>query len=131
VTLFNDRDLYTARHGSPRSKLILTADWNRGPLGLTVSGTRYGEVSVGTFDDTLPLIEGAKVQKYGADWVADVEGRVSLGGLTVALGSNNLFDQYPAQQASGTNFFGALPYNFYPPVGFNGRYVYSRATYRF
>ena len=61
--------------------------------------------------------------------------------LALALGADNLFDQYPDRMPiarvvpnppggvanlNGTN---ALAYSRYSPYGFNGRFVYARMTY--
>ena len=71
-------------------------------------------------------------QVYGSEWGVDldVEYRVNKG-LTVAIGGNNILDEYPDLSSSDINYFGNLPYDVLQPITFNGAYYYLRGTYRF
>ena len=71
-------------------------------------------------------------QVYGAEWGVDldVEFKVTKG-LSVALGGNNILDEYPDLSSSDINFFGNLPYDVLQPITFNGAFYYVRGTYRF
>jgi heat shock protein HspQ len=80
----------------------------------------------------------------GRKWITDLELRFSPGGrdtVEFALGANNLFDVYPdrspfgARPASVGGFYPAnqiyIPYSIFSPFGFNGRYLYGRASVNF
>ncbi len=71
-------------------------------------------------------------QTYGSEWGVDldIEYRVTKA-LTVALGANNVLDEYPDLSSADINFFGNLPYDVLQPITFNGAYYYLRSTYSF
>lgn len=141
--------------GQPKSKVVLSADWTRGPFGGLVRTTRFGEVlSPGGVNP--PTAQGGQIVNgqpnrilWGDDvvlspkWITDVEARFSpLERLTLAVGSNNLFDVYPDRLPTGARPAGVgggsygtnnhfLPYSNFSPFGFNGRYLYARASLTF
>jgi iron complex outermembrane receptor protein len=50
----------------------------------------------------------------------------------VALGVNNLFDEYPNFTPANLNApTGSIGFPQFSPYGFNGRFVYGRASYSF
>ena len=49
----------------------------------------------------------------------------------VALGADNLTDEYPDESDGNINFFGHLPYDVLSPIGMNGRYWYARTSFDF
>jgi iron complex outermembrane receptor protein len=49
----------------------------------------------------------------------------------LAVGAENLFDQYPETLPPALNTTGNAPFSNYAPFGRAGRYVYARATYTF
>ena len=49
----------------------------------------------------------------------------------VAVGGDNIFDEYPDESDGNINFFGHLPYDVLSPIGMNGRYWYLRTSYDF
>jgi iron complex outermembrane receptor protein len=51
--------------------------------------------------------------------------------FSVAVGGNNVLDEYPDLLSSDINFFGNLPYNVLQPISFNGAFFYLRRTYTF
>jgi iron complex outermembrane receptor protein len=78
----------------------------------------------------------------GRKWVSDAEIRVKPGqGVEFALGANNLFDVYPDRSPFGPRAASAggalppnqlyIPYSIFSPFGFNGRFVYARASVDF
>ena len=101
--------------------------------------TRYGKVlaaGADTFNDV----------NLDAKTITDLELRFKPLGdnLSLALGGNNIFDVYPtklltgrgidpdtglARNYSANNYF--LPFSSFSPFGFNGRYLYGRATVSF
>ena len=79
------------------------------------------------------------------EWITDLELRANVTDtLQLAVGSNNLFDIYPTKIPTGlgtdpasgaaraypaTNY--VATYSSFSPYGFNGRFVYARASFRF
>jgi iron complex outermembrane receptor protein len=140
LLLFARPESLRLTHGQPRDKLNLGLDWDSGIFGLTARANRYGKVfEAGTGNDITIAPGGiANDLTYGAEWVADLELRVQpMGegrGPALAIGANNLFDNYPDRRPAGgvfglNNFF--LPYSSLSPFGFNGRFVYGRASIEF
>jgi iron complex outermembrane recepter protein len=140
-TLFDRQELRRFECGQPRDNLRLLQSFNRGRWNITTRESRYGEYC------SLTLVE-ADDQEYEAEWVADAEISYNWSRYTFALGAENIFDTFPdrnllfrtntgpgtpnplalAQQAGagGTNSY---PIN--SAFGMNGRFVYTRITYRF
>jgi iron complex outermembrane recepter protein len=136
VDLFSRIEQVRVEQGQPRDKINLSMDYNWNWLGGTISTTRYGKVVVpGTsnasgFDDV----------KLDAKWITNLELRVQPSEqLQFAAGIDNIFDVYPTKLPVGqvpgsaagvrysvNNYF--LPYSSLSPFGFNGRYLYVRAT---
>ena len=115
----------TLEEGTPQQKFTGNVDWSRGPFGATVRATYYGEVlSPGT---TIPsdLWLGAKT-------LFDVEGRYDVTEqIQVAVGADNLFDEYPDASPINLNTTGNTPFSNYSPFGRSGRFVYARVGYSF
>jgi iron complex outermembrane receptor protein len=131
LNLLGSDMLLRVAHGTPNSKLIIGADWQRGHWGFNARATRYGTVQAYSFDDTAPLVDGAPAQRLGGTWVVDTELQYKPSvGLTLALGANNLFNRYPQRTLNGSTYGGAFPYNFADPTGINGACYYARASYR-
>ena len=132
--------------GQPRDKIVLSADGDLGNFGLTARTTRYGKViSPGAAD---PVANPTSLTAIGPDdiflgrkWITDLELRYKPGGnrMEFALGANNLFDVYPDRSPFGprptAGTFPAnqiyIPYSVFSPFGFNGRYLYGRASVSF
>lgn len=126
LSLFDEKTLFDLTHGSPRTKLILGADWTGGAWGASAKATRYGPVQVMSFDPSVGAI------RYGANWSVDLEAQYKLTKqLTLSLGGTNIFDKYPGRRPGSDDLFGHLPYDYTVPIGFNGAYCYARMDYRF
>ncbi|MDH3716437.1 MAG: hypothetical protein OET44_21620, partial [Gammaproteobacteria bacterium] len=50
---------------------------------------------------------------------------------TIAIGADNLTDEYPDLSSDDINYFGHLPYDVLSGIGMNGRYFYLRTQYDF
>ena len=117
-------------YGQPKWKGSLVADWNRGPLGFTAKATYYGKLYQ-AFSGNNPLGDYALAAKT----LVDLEARVKvIGGIQLAVGAENVFDTYPTTppyvlngQTISSNGVQSLPD--YSPFGFQGRYLYARASY--
>lgn len=128
----NETVLIPLEVGSPATKLVLSADWSNARWGASVQPIRYGSVYAFSYDSTLPTLNGANVQKYGAAWTVNAEAHVNvLTHLTLAIGGTDIFNRYPDQTTPGGAYYGALPYNYANPVGINGAFYYVRASVKF
>jgi len=134
-------------NGQPRDKIVLSADGERGPLGLTLRTTRYGKVvspgAVAPISDPTSLTAfGPDDIFLGAKWITDLELRWKPEKrFEFALGADNVFDVYPDRSpfgprpASVGGVYPAnqeyIPFSIFSPFGFNGRFVYGRAAVNF
>jgi iron complex outermembrane receptor protein len=123
--LFDRFNVLTLEQGQPKNKITASANWKLDQWGMTARATRYGKVlSPGTtpaFDFTL-----------NPHTIVDLEARYTFNRqLTLALGADNLFDQYSETLPPALNTTSNTPFSNYTPFGNNGRYVYARATYSF
>jgi len=132
--------------GQPRDKIVLSADGDLGRIGITARTTRYGKVvspsaslppAPNQFDTAAFLPDDVFL---GRKWITDAEIRFKPGGgAEFALGANNLFDVYPDRSPFGIRPDGGvyppnqiyIPYSIFSPFGFNGRFIYGRASVEF
>jgi iron complex outermembrane recepter protein len=131
--------------GQPKDKLVFSADGKLGGLGITARTTRFGEVVAP--GAAAPLADASSLVLLGPDdvtlspkWITDLELRYNfLERFELAVGANNLFDVYPDRVPQGARptggFYpanaGYLPYSGFSPFGFNGRFLYARASVTF
>jgi iron complex outermembrane receptor protein len=125
--LFNAMTLYNLMHETPNTKLVLSADWHVDQWDLTSRATRYGSLSVMSYDPASPPFE------FTPSWVLDLEAKYALSTSTsIVVGSGNLTNRYPTRTTNpADSYSGAFPYNFVSPVGMNGAYYYARLNYNF
>jgi iron complex outermembrane receptor protein len=134
--------------GQPRDKIVLSADGEIGPFGLTVRGTRFGNViAPGSVN---PIANPASLTDLGPDdillgkkWITDLELRFkAFDTLQLAIGADNVFDIYPDRSPIGARPASEgggqypinqyyLPFSGFSPFGFNGRFLYARASVNF
>lgn len=124
VTLFGRQAVYRFERGTPKYKASVQGDWSLDNWGATARVTYYGDVfAPGTTDDTLNDVH------VGAHALVDLEARYKLPhNATLAVGANNLFDEYPNQIPKNLDTTGAGPWSSFSPFGFNGRFVYGRLS---
>ena len=123
--LFDRVNVLTLEKGQPKNKISASSTWNQGPMGATLRATRYGEVLSPGTTAALDFVMHPRT-------TVDLEGRYALTTkLSLALGAENLFDQYPETLPPALNTTGNAPFSNYAPFGRAGRYVYARATYAF
>ncbi len=108
----------------PENNLRLTTDWKRDRLSSLVRGSRYGEYC--NFSG-IP----ANDQTFAAEWLVDLEVAYRFEVITVAIGVQNLFDEFPDENTPPNAFNGIFTYPSHSPFGMNGRFVYGRVSYRF
>ena len=147
IVLFGRVEGIRFTDGQPRDKVVLSADGKVGSFGVTLRTTRYGKVvSPGA---TSPIADPASLSLYGPDdiflrgkWITDFELRFSpIEAIDLAVGANNLFDVYPDRSPFGNRPAAVggqypvnqyyLPYSGFSPFGFNGRFLYARAGFKF
>ncbi|MDH0867853.1 TonB-dependent receptor [Mitsuaria sp. GD03876] len=118
----------TLTDAAPRQRHLLSAQWSRGGWTLQSRLTRHGSTTrVFDFGDGF-----APSQTYAAVWQLDLEAQwQATRALSLALGAINATDRYPSRSIPDIAYFGNFPYDVLSPVGFNGAYVYARATLRF
>ncbi len=121
--LFDRQARLTFEKGTPERKLVLSGDYSRGPWGGTVKMTAYDSV-------LLPQnVVGSDVVTGDAALV-DLEARYTFPmGVGVALGVNNVLDEYPNYTTGAINSpTGSVGFPSYSPFGFNGRFLYGRVS---
>jgi iron complex outermembrane receptor protein len=148
--LFARNNTLSFEEGTPDSKISLGVDWVI-PLGATnfgvnLKGTRYGDVVEPGVPSTAEISAGvpdARDLNVQPDWIVDLtlNARLMEDKLSLSLGADNLFDQYPDRVPNnrglpsppgGTvnlNATNALGYSRYSPYGFNGRFLFARLAY--
>ncbi len=157
--LFARQESFRLTDGQPSNKFNAGLTWDNGPFGLSLNANRFGSVflpdgvTAGAANGqaitlTNPAVrDDIRIAKGDAPgditltpkWVVDLELRVNpLENLQLAVGANNLLDEYPDRLPFGTvngvpfglnNSF--LPYSSQSPFGFSGRFVYGRISVDF
>jgi iron complex outermembrane receptor protein len=130
--------------GQPKDNVRLMQSFHHGSWNLTARESRYGEYCSFTAlvpnpvpgQPPLPLDD----QTFSPEWLADLEVGYRWRQYTLAVGAENLFDNFPDRTRvfrEGTTTytapsnFGMFVYPSHSPFGMNGRFVYTRVTYTF
>jgi len=107
----------------PETTTKLSASLTAGPVDLTLRGTRYGTLL--NADDDAP-------DEFTIDPEYEFGGEIGYNmfddQVNLAVGARNLLDNYPDLDPEQGTFDIILPYNRAHPLGFNGRFIYSRLT---
>jgi iron complex outermembrane receptor protein len=126
--LFGVEESNTLTDAAPRTRALLSANWASDQWNLLTRVSRHGSATRifnfgGGFEPK---------QTYGAEWQldAEVEYRITPK-WSIALGGQNLTDEYPDRSIDDIAYFGNLPYDVLSPIGSNGAYYYSRIRYTF
>jgi iron complex outermembrane receptor protein len=121
-------DLNTVETAAPEDKFIASGNWSIDRWSFLLRATQFGEATR-VFD----FGGGFEPQQtYGSVWSIDAEVAAKITDQwTVAIGADNLLDEYPDLSSDDINFFGHLPYDVLSPVGMNGAYFYFRAQYNY
>jgi iron complex outermembrane receptor protein len=147
IVLFGRVEGIRFTDGQPRDKVVLSADGELGNFGLTARTTRFGSVispgaTAPLADPTSLVLLGPDDIRLGAKWITDLELRFrAFDHLELAVGADNVFDVYPDRSPFGARpaSIGGqypinqyyLPYSGFSPFGFNGRFLYARASVTF
>lgn len=140
--LFARPESFRLTDGQPSNKLNIGLDWEMQPFGASLRANRYGSVflPIGSNNDlTIPKGAAPGDVTLSPKWVVDLEARFNPAEMVqVAVGANNLFDQYPDRLpfgvVDGFNFGqnqSFLPYSSQSPFGFSGRFLYGRVSVEF
>jgi iron complex outermembrane receptor protein len=128
----NESRIYDLENQIPENRSVLTFDWTSGgPLGATLRFNYYGDWSStgGLFDDGVPPLD---VYDYGSSLLVDAEVSFKFNDMfTVALGGENIFDEYPDNEGDGTLRFLGVEDSLTSPYGFNGGFYYLRLSANF
>jgi len=118
--LFARQNVLTFEEGTPDRKFVFNVDWALDRFAVTAKATHYGDVLQPETVEALDF-------RTGEDTVFDLEGRYRFdGGFSVAVGADNITDEYPNATPIIANSNGPLGFPRYAPYGFNGRFVYAR-----
>lgn len=157
--LFARQESLRLTDGQPSNKLNLGLNWEKSIFGLTANANRFGEVflpdavTTATVNGLASSINNPQIRNdinvaagdapgdldLTPKWVVDLELRVSpIPSTTIAIGANNLLDEYPDRLpfgvVNGVNFGtnnSFLPYSSQSPFGFSGRFLYARVSIDF
>jgi iron complex outermembrane receptor protein len=119
----------------PDWRATVTAQYTAGRLRGLVRGSYFGK-----FSSAQPGFCDLCRERYGAKTLYDAEVGYSFGQVQLSVGVRNLFDTYPDSPSSTVDVGGGVPAKDYngntgtfpwaaaSPFGYNGRYLYSRAS---
>jgi iron complex outermembrane recepter protein len=127
-TLMNREEKGRIEVNQPKSKIVLSANYQIKNLNLKLQGTRFGEIS--TIAPSDPLQD----QTFSAKWISDIAlGYKFNKNITVNVGANNVFDVYPDLVADPrlTNDGTVIYSRFATQFGFNGAYYFVNLNLNF
>ena len=121
-------DLNTLETAPPRDKFVVSGDWDLDKWSVLLRVSQFGKATrVFDFGGGYE-----PEQTYGSTMSIDAEisAKISDDWL-VAVGADNLLDEYPDLSSDEINYFGHLPYDVLSPIGMNGAYFYIRTQYNY
>ena len=122
--------VYDLENQVPENSSVLTFDYSRDALSGLVRLNYYDEWSStgGLFGPG----DASDASTYGSTVMVDLELRYTFAEhYTVTVGGENVFDEFPDDEADGTlGFLGAV-YSVTSPYGFNGAFWYARLSASF
>ncbi len=124
-TLFGRLNTLALEKGTPKDKFGAIVNWQLERVSATLRATRYGEVLTPDNNPERDFMLSAKT-------LVDIEGRIDLtDNWRLAVGMDNVFDQYPDAFPVVLNGTGNTPFSNYSPFGRSGRLVYGKVSYNF
>ncbi|MEX1251504.1 MAG: TonB-dependent receptor, partial [Hyphomonas sp.] len=103
--LFARTNILTFEEGAPKDKFTGQLNWEMGPFAATLRAVRYGEVLV-------PSNNPAQDYTLDPTTLIDLEGRYTWNDLlTLAVGADNVLDEYPDAAPLGLNSTGNAPFS--------------------
>ncbi|KAG9576373.1 hypothetical protein KCV01_g17441, partial [Aureobasidium melanogenum] len=126
AVLFGLEERNTLTDAAPRQRGSFTAKWDSSHWSLLGRLTRQG-ATTRVFDFGGGFVP---TQTYGARWQLDAEAEWHVTDrFSVALGGQNITDQYPKRSIPDIAYAGNFPYDVISPIGTNGAYWYGRLRY--
>jgi iron complex outermembrane recepter protein len=133
--VFDRFNILTFEEGTPKDKLSAQVSWDLDRLGATLRAVRYGEVFSPDSAATFATVAAGTVPNdidLGAKTLVDLEGRFDVTDkIRVAIGAENVLDEYPDPNTPAANPTGTTSFSNYSPFGRSGRFVYGRIGFRF
>jgi iron complex outermembrane recepter protein len=124
--LFDRAARVSFERGQPRSNTRFTTDYAFRRFGAVLQVQRFGSIATASSATNL-----AQDQTFSPKWLADANVSYQVTnqvGLT--LGADNLLDVYPDKLIPINSNSGIFQYSGSTPFGFNGRFVFLRASFR-
>lgn len=133
TTLFDRLEVRRLECGQPKDVVRGTMDYSTGSLNAAFTATRYGSFcGIANGSGEAPFGPGTSAdQTFPANWLVDVEVSYAFSHLRVAFGFQNLGDVTPDQTLFVNSNSGINRYPNNSPYGYNGRFAYTRLSYRF
>ena len=123
--LFARVNVLTFEEGNPSDKYAAIGNWSMDRFGATARVTRYGEALDPGTTEALDF-------ELGSATLVDLEARFdATDRIRIALGAENVFDEYPDAFPVARNGTGNTPFSNYSPFGRSGRYLYGRLSIGF
>jgi iron complex outermembrane receptor protein len=121
VVLFGRQGQIDLVRGTPRDKLILTANWHIWRLHNLVRLTRYGKYTEASTTAGFDVVFGPKA-------VTDIDVGYDLTeNVAIALGAYNVFNVYPDKKGA-IALDGSGAYGNFAPYGLSGGFYYARLS---
>ena len=109
--------------GQPKNSIRLTLNHVIGNLNTNLHTSRFGKFTVYQTATT-----GAQDQTFSEQWVTDASIGYKLRGVGLTVGANNILDTYPDTLITANQTRAIYIFSGQSPAGFNGRFVYVKAT---
>ncbi len=123
--LFDRINVLTFEDGNPENKFAAIVNWRLDRAGATLRATRYGEALDPGTSAALDFTMDSKT-------LLDLEARYDLTDrIRLAIGAENLTDEYPDSFPVTRNGTGNTPFSNYSPFGRSGRFIYGRLAVNF
>ncbi len=123
--LFDRINVLTFEEGTPDNKFAASVNWKLDRFGAMARATRYGKA-------LDPGTTAALDFKLGAKTLVDLEARFEpTERVKLALGAENVFDEYPDAFTPQRNTTGNTPFSNYAPFGRSGRFIYGKVSFSF
>ena len=134
--VFDRFNILTFEEGTPKDKLGAQVSWNLDRLGATAArgALRRSAITRQRCDVRDRCRRNAQPIDIdlGAKTLVDLEGRFDVtDNIRVAIGAENLLDEYPDANTPAANPTGTTSFSNYSPFGRSGRFVYGRVGFRF
>jgi len=126
--LFGRINVNTFEDGTPDVKAGFASEWSRnvgfGSIGTTFKATYYGKVI-----EPTGAVGGVMDINLGEHVLLDASVNAKFKKVGVTIGVDNITDEYPDENPVAFNAQSVQSFSQYSPFGFNGRFVYVRASF--